>query len=126
MFDSSEDIKITRRGFIRNLGVGALVGQTVLQESAVSEQLVSRNTSNIKREKKYCDMTIPEDQLEWTIKELSGLAQMRTSNMFAEYEDEDIELVFFDMADAQKVKTVLDVIRFLRNQGQDHLDLQNF
>ena len=41
--------------------------------------------------------------------------------MFVEYEDEDIELVFFDMADAQKVRTVLDVIRFLRNQGQDHL-----
>ena len=62
-------------------------------------------------------MKIPEDELESTISALRSLVDERTSAPWATYDDDDLSVDNQDHDDAGSVKTVLDVLRWLRDQG---------
>lgn len=62
-------------------------------------------------------MTIPEDQLAPTRRQLASLIAERSSAPWAAYDDEDLESDNQDLEDILELKTVLDVLRFLRDQG---------
>lgn len=62
-------------------------------------------------------MTIPERQIDDVRQQLSWLIEERTSAQWASYDDEEIESDQHDLEDIQSLKTVLDVLRFLRDQG---------
>jgi hypothetical protein len=62
-------------------------------------------------------MTIPEDQLAPIRRQLTGLIAERSSAPWAAYDDEDLESDNQDLEDILELKTVLDVLRFLRDQG---------
>ena len=64
------------------------------------------------------NMTIPEDQIDDVRQQLTLLIEERTSAQWASYDDEEIESDQQDLEDIQSLKTVLDVFRFLRDQGQ--------
>jgi hypothetical protein len=62
-------------------------------------------------------MTIPEEQLAPTRRQLTSLIAERSSAAWAAYDDEDLESDNQDLEDIQSLTTVLDVFRFLRDQG---------
>ncbi len=62
-------------------------------------------------------MTIPEDQIDDVRQQLTWLIEERTSAQWASYDDEETESDEQDIEDIQSLKTVLDVFRFLRDQG---------
>lgn len=57
-------------------------------------------------------MTIPEDELAQIRRQLTHLIDERSSD-----DDDEIETDEQDLEDIQSLKTVLDVFRFLRDQG---------
>ena len=62
-------------------------------------------------------MKIPEQDLESTVSVLRSLVDERTSAPWAEYDDDDLSMDNQDYEDAESVRTVLDVLRWLRDQG---------
>lgn len=106
---------------MRILGAGALTGPVILEGKGEGSCSHAKDITDTEVIKSYHDMTIPEDQLERTIRGLCDLVEMRTSNCFAVYEKEDLEMCDLDMEEAKSVRTVLDVIRFLCHLGRDHL-----
>ena len=62
-------------------------------------------------------MKIPEDQLEGVISALCYLVDERTSAPWASYGEDELSMDQQDYEDAQSVRTVLDVVKWLRDQG---------
>ena len=114
-------IVINRRSFMSSLSSGILAVPLILNEESDGRLNINSGEFHSEREKSYVSIEIPEDQLDQTVQYLCDLVEMRFSNCFAEYEEEDLELGSLDRADAKAVRTLLDVIKFLVNQGQDTL-----
>jgi hypothetical protein len=62
-------------------------------------------------------MTIPEDELAQIRQQLTHLIDERSSARWSSDDDDEIETDEQDLEDIQSLKTVLDVFRFLRDQG---------
>ena len=62
-------------------------------------------------------MKIPKDQLGDIINSLRYLIDERTSAPWASYSDDEIAMSDQDIEDAESVRTVLDVVKGLRDQG---------
>lgn len=62
-------------------------------------------------------IAIPRSELESTKCRLRELIDERTSASWADYDDEDISQRDQDLEDIEKLETVLDVLRFIRDQG---------
>jgi hypothetical protein len=62
-------------------------------------------------------MNIPEDQLKSTKKALHHLIDERTSAPWATYDEDDLSTDEQDHEDVDQIETVLDVLKFLRDQG---------
>jgi hypothetical protein len=63
------------------------------------------------------NIEIPANQLDGTKTALRHLLDERTSAPCASYSDEDLQQDDQDYEDIDKIKTVLDVFTFLRDQG---------
>ena len=62
-------------------------------------------------------MKIPKDHLEDTINSLRYLVDERTSAPWASYSEDELDMDDQDIGDAEGVRTVLDVVKWLRDQG---------
>ena len=62
-------------------------------------------------------MTIPDEQLDPIRRQLTSLIAERSSAPWASYDDEELESDEQDLEDIRGLKTVLDIFRFLRDQG---------
>jgi len=62
-------------------------------------------------------MTIPEDELAQIRQQLTHLIDERSSARWSSDDDDEMETDEQDLEDIQSLKTVLDVFRFLRDQG---------
>jgi len=62
-------------------------------------------------------MKIPANQLESTKTALRYLIDERTSSPFGGYSDEELSRDDQDYEDIERIETVIDVYRFLRDQG---------
>ena len=63
-------------------------------------------------------MKIPKDELEATKQSLRHLIGERNSAPWASYSDDDLASDEQDYEDIERITTVLDVLQFLRDQGE--------
>lgn len=62
-------------------------------------------------------MLIPPDRLEWTKRALHNLIDERSSAPWADYSEDDRDRDQQDREDIEKIQTVVDVLKWLQQQG---------